>query len=108
MKNRHVSTSTILEPYGLVRISGEVSRNPYHTFEERQFEPEFDVSGLRVIAADGEILQAPTCCQFEQWEIEKCREVLIEKFLDDEQAYKDALIDEAIERTRSFARNAYA
>ena len=107
MKKRTVSTQTILEPYGLVRISGVVARNPYHTFEERQFEPQFEVSDLRVITAE-EVLHSPTCCGFEQWEVEKCEEVLIEKFIEDEGAYQDTLIDEAVERGKEYKHLAYA
>lgn len=107
MKKRAISTQTTLEPYGLVRISGVVARNPYHTFEERQFESEFEVSDLRVMTAD-EVLHSPTCCQFEQWEVEKCEEVLVEKFIEDEQAYQDALIDEAVERGKAYKHLAYA
>lgn len=116
MKKRTISTSTILEPYGLVRISGEAGRNPFYNFEERQFEPEFEISGLRVVDAQGKVLQGRIepakgatyiHCGLDQYEVEKCEEVLIEKFLDDEQAYQDTLIDEAIQRGRELARHAY-
>jgi hypothetical protein len=106
MKNRHISTRTTLEPYGLVRISGTVARNPFYTFEERQFEPLYDIQNLRV-EIKNEVLHSPTCCQFEQWEIEKCEEVLIEKFVENEGFEQDSLIDEMIERGRELAHRAY-
>lgn len=108
MKNRSISTKTILDPYGLVRVSGEVSRNPFYTHEERQFEPAFEVSDLHVIDAEGEVLQSPTCCRFEEWEVEKCHEVLIEKFLEDEGFESDRLINEAIESGQLYKHLAYA
>ena len=108
MKNRTVCTSTTLGPYGLVRISGEVRRNPHHTFEERQFEPAFDVRGLQVVAEDGEVLHGKKAaeigrflyCGLDQIEVEKCEEILIEKFIDDEGSEQDFLLDEALERNR--------
>lgn len=115
MKKRTVSTSTVLEPYGLVRIWGEVSRNPHHTFEERQFEPKFDVRELHVIKADGEVLQGYDVrnqklfhvCSLDDCEVEKCEEILIEKFLEDEGFEQDARIDEMIESGKQYARRAY-
>ena len=107
MKNRSISTKTTLEPYGLVRISGIVARNPYHSHEERQFEPAFEVRELRVESAD-EVLHSPTYCDFEQWAVEACEEILIEKFLEDEGFEQDRLIDEAIERGKEYKHLAYA
>lgn len=101
---RQVSTKTALEPYGLITISGEVERNrDFDGYQQEPYEPPFDVYSLIVMCGRHEIVSEMDMC-----EIEKCKEVLIEKFIDDEQAYRDTLIDEAIERSRSFARNAYA
>ncbi len=117
---RFISTKTVLPPYGLVTISGEVSRirDADAETEGIMYSP-FDVSDLSV-RTDTEILQGWMMIQFqgserkayrcalENPEIEKCYEVLIEKYIDEEQAYKDTLIDEMIERGREYARNAYA
>ncbi len=116
MKNRSISTKTILDPYGLVRVSGEVSRNPFYAHEERQFEPAFEVSDLHVFAEDGECLHGKRAteigrflyCGLDDIEVEKCHEVLIEKFLEDEGFESDRLIDEAIESGRQYKHLAYA
>ena len=108
MKKRTVSTQTTLEPYGLVRISGEVAKDKdFCPHTEGILGSPFDVQNL-IVCEMGFAGWTDITDELDRLEIEKCEEVLIEKFLDDEQAYKDALIDEAIERTRSFARNAYA
>lgn len=116
MKKRTISTQTTLEAHGLVRISGKVSRNPYHTFEERQFEPQFDIQDLQVIAADGEVLQGREqrgeatfrVYGLDDCEIEKCEEILIQKFLGEEGLEQDRRIDEMIESGRQYASRAYA
>lgn len=104
MKKRHIFTRTVLEPYGLVRISAQVERNEYYDgYQKEPYEPPFEVSSLRVIDSDGDDITD----ELERIELEKVHEVLIEKFLDDEQAYQDTLIDEAIQRGRELARHAY-
>lgn len=116
MKKQHISTTTILEPYGLVRISGEVSRNPFYTFEERQFEPPFGIRDLQVIAADGEVLQGREqrgekvfrVYGLDDIEVQKAEEVLIEKFAENEGFESDRLINEAIESGRLYRHLAYS
>lgn len=121
---RFISTQTTLEPYGLVRISGEVAKNPdFDGYQQEPHEQPFYVRDLKVVTASGEVLQGHdenavsgrdgqpayvTICGLEPFEIEKCEEVLIEKFTDEEASTLDYLIDEAIERGREYARNAYA
>lgn len=112
---RTISTTTILEPYGLVTISGQISRNPYHTFEERQFEPPFIVEQLKVTdeteTIHGRTVKdevAVTVCGLEQLEVELCEEILTEKYIEEEQVYKDTLIDEVIERGREYRHLAYS
>jgi len=107
MKKQHISVRTTLEPYGLVRISGDVSRNVYHA-SDPEYEPAFDVFHLRVVTRDGEVLQGRkeqgkkvfNVCGLEQSEVEKCEEVLIEKFVEEEGFERDALVDEAISSGR--------
>lgn len=101
---RFISTTTILGPYGLVRISGEVSRNPDHDgYQQEPYEPLFDVDGIEV-----QIPGIHLEMKLEDFDMEKIREVLIEKFLDDEGFEADRLIDEAIESGRQYRHFAYA
>lgn len=104
MKKRHISTKTVIEPFGLVTISGEVARNPdFDGYQQELGEPPFDIYNLTVTVS-GIHLDAT----LEDIGIDTLQDILIEKFIDDEQAYQDTLIDEAIERGKEFARNAYA
>ena len=116
MRTRTISTQTTLEPYGLVRITGTVARNPFHTFEERQFEPAWIVNDLTVVGADGETIQGWTrqgeknvyVCTLDQFEVDQCEEVLVDKYTDDELSVADRMVDEAIERGREYKHMAYA
>jgi len=47
-------------------------------------------------------------CGLEQSEVEKCEEVLIEKFVEEEGFERDALVDEAISSGRFYRHLAYA
>lgn len=108
MKKRFISTTTVLDPYGLVRVSGEVARDrDYDPITEGCTGSPFDVSSLKVIESPLHNRNDVTA-ELDIFQIEKCYEVLIEKYIDEEQAYKDTLIDEMIERGREYARNAYA
>ena len=120
MRKRFISIQTILEPYGLVTISGEVTRsNSADAETEGLMYSPFDVSDLTV-KTESEILQGWTTieikgterrvyrCSLENYEIEICQETLFEKFAEDDQDYNNALIDEAIERGREYKHFAYA
>ena len=105
MKKRFISTTTVLDPYGLVRISGEVARDrDYDPITEGCTGSPFDVSSLAVVDETGEDITI----SLNRMEIENMETVLIDLYCDEEQAYKDYLIDEMIERGREYARNAYA
>lgn len=106
---RFISTSTILEPYGLVRISGEVEKNAdFDGWQQEPGEQPFYVRNLKVIGLKGLSGTGNITDDLEPFEIQKCEEVLIEKFTDDEGSALDYMIDEAIERGREYARKAYA
>ncbi len=106
---RFISTQTALEPYGLIRISGEVEKNPdFDGYQQEPGEAPFYVRNLKVIGLKGLSGTGNITDDLEPFEIEKCEEVLIEKFTDEEAGALDYLIDEAIERGREYARNAYA
>ena len=115
MKKQHISIRTTLEPYGLVHISGDVSRNVYHA-SEPEFEPPFDVFHLRVVTRDGEVLQGRkeqgkqvfNVCSLDQIEVEKCEEVLIDKYREEEGFERDYLINEVIDSGRLYKHRAYA
>lgn len=110
----NTSTQTTIEPFGLVTISGTVKRNGYYTAGEPD-EPPYYIENL-IVTADGETIQGwktedgkrRFVCSLEQWQIDNCEEVLIDKFIGDEKAYKDTLIDEAIERGKEYKHFAYA
>ena len=105
MKKRFISTTTVLDPYGLVRVSGEVARDrDYDPITEGCTGSPFDVSSLAVVDETGEDITI----SLNRMEIENMETVLIDLYCDEEQAYKDYLIDEMIERGREYARNAYA
>ena len=114
----HITTKINLEPYGIVRISGEVKQNLWadHETEGAAFSP-FDVRDLKVVVVeDGEVLQGEKeengkryqVCGLDQIEVEMCEDALIDKYIDGESAKADYLIDEAIERNRENARETYA
>lgn len=107
MKKRHVFTGTVLTDYGFVHITGDVARDKdYDPHTEGIAGSPFDVYNLKVHAKDEDWKDIVD--ELEPFEIEKCYEVLIEKFLEDEGFERDRLIDEAIERTRSFRHLAYS
>lgn len=108
MQKRFISTTTVLPPYGLVRISGEVARDKdYDPITEGCTGSPFDVYNLKVIESPLHNC-ADVTAELDSFQIEKCTGVLIEKFLDDEGFETDRLIDEAIESGRQYRHLAYA
>lgn len=105
---RAISVKTVLPPYGLVTISGEVAR-------DRDFDPITEGCTASPFAVyDLKVIESPLhnrndiTNDLDDYEAKKCTEVLIEKFIDDEQSYQDTLVDEAIERGREYKHLAYA
>lgn len=105
----HITTEINLQPYGKVRISGEVKQDLWadRETEGAAYSP-FDVRGLTVIDDDGEVLQGSyekdgkkyQACGLDQCEVEICEDALIDKYIDHDSAKSDYLIDEAKERNR--------
>lgn len=111
----NTTTQTTIDPHGLVTISGNVKRNGFYAAGEPD-EPPYYIENLTITDSNGNTLQGKkiengkcyNVCSLDQWQIDNCEEVLIEKFTDEEASALDYLIDEAIERGRECARNAYA
>lgn len=117
MTPRFISTQTTLEPFGLVRITGYVQKDKdYDPETEGPAGSPFYISDLTVTTEKGETVQGWTrylggrrvyVCSLENWQVENCHDVLIDKYQDNEQARAEYLIDEAIERGREVAHYAY-
>ncbi|MCA0235434.1 MAG: hypothetical protein LCH81_03540 [Bacteroidetes bacterium] len=96
-----VTVKTSLEGYGPITATATVSRNPYM---HEDGEPRWLVLNLTVKNALG--IEITT--DLEDYEQQQIEDELINEYCDQEAAYQDTLIDEAIERGRALAQNAYA
>lgn len=105
MKPIAIATRTTLSDYGLVTITGNVSRDKeYDPITEGCTGSPWHITSLRVADADG----ADLTDDLDNYETEQAEECLIETFQDQEMSVLDRMVDEAIQRGIEYKHRAYA
>lgn len=105
MKPSAISIRTTLSDYGLVTITGNVSRDKdFDPITEGCAGSPWHITGLRVADAEG----ADLTDDLDNYETEQAEECLIERFQDEEISVLDRMVDEAIQRGQQYKHMAYA
>lgn len=103
----YTQIKTTLEEHGLIWAAASISHNPDFDPMTEPGEPAYNLDGFEIFKMENGKRIVITS-HLNRWEREQIEDTLIEKFVEDRAETHDYLIDEAIQRGREYARNAYA